>query len=155
MTEANPGDQDRDDLSLSADPTDPGSIEMITAALRTDTAEIDTLARVLTATLGDSLPPGMVEIERSRSLSDRLSGRDGTPTSITVTTPDVQLRLAPARGRGGPVKAERQKIVRGVVISRSEIDLDEWIRTLAGLLGDLAARNAAARASLAKLLGQS
>ena len=65
------------------------------------------------------------------------------------------VRLTPARRRGDPVKAERQKIGRGVVISRGEIDLDEWIRTLAGLLGHLAARNAAARASLAKLLGQS
>ncbi len=70
---------------------------MISAALRADTADVDTLSRVLTSTLGDSLPPGMVSVERKRSLSDRMNGREGAATSITVTAPQVQLHLGPGR----------------------------------------------------------
>ncbi|MBA8793916.1 hypothetical protein FHX74_001521 [Friedmanniella endophytica] len=138
----------------SDDQLDPvGSTDLIAAALRSDAAEVDTLVRVLTATLGDALPPGLVEVERSRSFGDRLSGRDGTPVAVTVSAGDLQLRLSHAKGRGGPVRAERQRVVRGVVISREEIGIDAWVATLAAVLRDLAARNAAARDALARMLG--
>lgn len=140
--------------ALPDDPNDPASVEMISAALRADTADVDTLSRVLTSTLGDSLPPGMVNVERKRSLSDRLNGREGSATSISVTAPQVQLHLAPGKHRGGPVLAEIHTIVRGVVISRRQVDVGEWIYTLAQLLNDLAAQNSAARQSLSRLLGE-
>ena len=141
--------------SLPDDPDESASVEMISAALRADTADVDTLSRVLTATLGDSLPPGMVSVERHRSLSDRMNGREGSATSITVTTPQVQLLLAPSRHRGGPVQAQVHNIVRGVVISRRDVSIGDWVHTLAQLLNDLAAQNAAARQSLSRLLGES
>lgn len=135
------------------DAADPESTDLLAAALRADAADVDTLVRVLTATLGDTLPAGTVEVERDRSLSDRLSGRNGTAVAVTVTTPDVQLRLAHAKHRGGAVQAEVQRIVRGVVISRQQVGVDEWVRALAAVLSDLAARNRDAREALTRWLG--
>jgi hypothetical protein len=54
--------------------------------------------------------------------------------------------------RGWP-EAEVQQVVRGVVLSRRQVPVDEWVHTLAAELTDLAARNASARAALAALLG--
>ena len=47
------------------------SLEMITAALRADSADVALYARVLTESLGDALPEGCVAVERARSMSDR------------------------------------------------------------------------------------
>ncbi len=51
--------------------------------------------------------------------------------------------------------AEIHTIVRGVVISRREVSIGEWVYTLAQLLNELAAQNSAARQSLSRLLGES
>jgi hypothetical protein len=138
-----------------ADPgsIDPGSIDLLAAALRADAGDIDTLVRVLTATLGDTLPAGIVDVQRDRSVSDRLSGRDGTAVAVTISTTDTRLHLAHGSRRGGAVTANVQRIVRGVVISRRDVDVDEWLRSLAAVVADLATRNAAAREALGRLLG--
>lgn len=126
-------------------------LDLVAAALRADRADVVTFTHVLGATLGDSLPPGMVEVERARSAADRLRGRPGEPTTVRVRTPDRELELR--RGRHGAVEAEVRQVVRGVVISRRPVDLDEWTRTLAEELTKLAAHDAAARGALARLLG--
>jgi hypothetical protein len=95
--------------------------------------------------LGDALPPGMVEVERKRSLADRMNGREGTPVSLTVTTPESQLVLLPS-------SAEIRQIVRGVTIKRSTVGIDEWLVALAGVLSKLAGNSAAARDALSNLL---
>jgi hypothetical protein len=61
---------------------------------------------------------------------------------------DLSLR----RARHGVV-AEIRHTVRGVVISRREVGLDEWTRALAEEVASLAARDAAAREALQRLLG--
>ncbi len=94
----------------------------------------------------------MVSVERKRSLGDRLAGRDGRVTSITVVGPEVRLHLAPGPHHGGAVLAEINTVVRGVVISRRQVGMAEWISALAQLLNELAAQNSAARASLSRLL---
>jgi hypothetical protein len=70
MTEASDSMQAGDGMSL----------EMVTAALRADSTDIAIYARVLTESLGESLPPGCVTVERSRSMSDRVQNRPGTVT---------------------------------------------------------------------------
>jgi|tagenome__1003787_1003787.scaffolds.fasta_scaffold20659976_2 hypothetical protein len=142
-------------MSEPPDPAEPAgeSLEMVTAALRADAADVEVLVQVLVATLGEALPPGMVTVERSRGLTDRLAKRAGAVVAVTVTTPDLLLRLAPSRDRHGPVRAELQRIVRGVVISRRDVSLDEWIEALAQALTELAAQSEAARRALTRLLG--
>jgi hypothetical protein len=122
-----------------------GDLHMIAAALRSDRADVESLTRVLTSVLGDALPPGMVEVERKRSLADRMNGREGTPVALTVTTPGEQLVL-----RGS--SAEVRQIVRGVTIKRSAVGIEEWLVALAGVLSKLAGNSAAARDALANLL---
>ena len=43
--------------------------------------------------------------------------------------------------------------MQGVTIKRRTVGVDEWLVALAGVLSDLAARSAAARAALGDLLG--
>lgn len=132
---------------------DPESVELIAAALRADATDVETLVRVLGNTLGDTLPAGMVEVQRARSLSDRLSRRPGVPVAVTVIAPDVRLSLSAGSHRGEGVRAEAQRVVRGVVISRQDQSVDEWLRSLAQVVSDLATRNADARQSLSRWLG--
>ena len=48
----------------SSEPADGPSLDMVTAALRADSADVAIYARVLTESLGDALPPGCVTIDR-------------------------------------------------------------------------------------------
>jgi hypothetical protein len=105
---------------------------------------------VLSESLGAALPPGMVEVERARGLGDRLAGRAGHPVALRVHTPERLLILR--TGRHG-VEAEIQHQVRGVVLRRQQVGVDEWVRALAWELTALARRDAAARAALGRVLG--
>lgn len=126
-------------------------IAMVAAALRADTRDLEAYATILTSTLGDALPPGAVEVERKRSLGDRVAGRPGTVERIRARLDDVTLELEPAPGR-----APRARIVTevgGVVISRRDTSIEEWAQTLAGRLAAQAQRSEAARIALERLLG--
>jgi hypothetical protein len=115
--------------------------DMVAAALRQDAADVATSARVLTVTQADVLPPGSVEVEYERSLSDRLKGREGHPSRIVVRLGERTLFLA---GGGRPV-AEIHHEVRGVVLSRDQVTLDVWVQALAREL--VAQADASARAA--------
>ncbi len=126
-----------------------GDLHLIAAALRADRADVESYTRVLTSVLGDALPPGMVTVERRRSVGDRLAGRDGTPVALLVVTADEQLEL---RQDGHGVTGEIRQVVRGVTIKRRTVGVDEWLIALAGLLSTLAQRSAAARSALSGLI---
>ncbi len=121
---------------------------MVAAALRRDTADLATYARVLTGALADALP-GCVSVERERSLGDRLRGRDGRPARITVRLGDRTLYLSVEGGR--PV-GEIHHEVRGVVLSRDRVELDVWVDTLARELLARAEANGRAAEALRRLV---
>jgi hypothetical protein len=125
-------------------------VHLLVAALRSDQADVESYARVLSAVLGDALPAGMVEVTRRRGLADRMAGREGSPVAVRVQTEDRMLELRTARHGG--IAAEVHRIVRGVVISRKTIGVEEWLEELAGELAKLANRDAAARAALSRLI---
>jgi hypothetical protein len=139
MTEASDSAQAGDSLSL----------EMVTAALRADSADIALYARVLTESLGDSLPPGCVTIERSRSMGDRMQNRPGTVTRISVRLGEKTMTLGVQRG--APV-AEICHEVRGIVLSRTAVPIAEWTAELARGLVANAEQSAAAATALRKLV---
>ncbi|GAB2998854.1 hypothetical protein LWP59_20405 [Amycolatopsis acidiphila] len=120
-------------------------VHLLAAALRADRADVESYARVLSDALGQALPAGMVEVERRR----RLRG-EGEPVAVRVRTDDRELELRTARHGG--VSAEIRHVVRGVVISRRTVGVDEWLEALAGELAKLAARDAAAHNALSRLL---
>lgn len=130
---------------------DPDDVDALAAALRADTADLDIYAQVLTTSLAEALPEGMVTVERNRSLSDRMAGRPGTVRSLRIDTGDATLELA--RGRGGVPVARVARAVRGVVISSKEVPVDTWVQALADHLATRAKESASARAALARLLG--
>ena len=125
-------------------------VELLAAALRQDSADLDIYAKVLSVNLVESLPKGAVQVERKRSMSDRMAGREGTVTSLDVAIGDIRLGLRLDRGR---TVGEICKEVRGVVLSRQQVGLDEWIAALAKGLSESAASSAKAREALQRYLG--
>jgi hypothetical protein len=132
------------------EPADSPSLDMVTAALRADSADIAVYARVLTETLGDALPGDCVTVDRARSMSDRLHGRPGQVTNITVRLGDQVLALGTRSGREFSAEICRQ--VRGVVLSRQPVALHEWVDELARALVAQAESNASAAQALRKLV---
>jgi hypothetical protein len=131
------------------EPDDALSLEMVAAALRADNADAAIYARVLTNSLSEALPPGYVTVERERSMSDRMKGRPGEISKVVVKLGDQVMTLAV---RGGQPTAEICKEVRGVVLSRQPVPLQQWASALASALVDHAAGNAAAAAALRRLV---
>jgi len=131
------------------EPAESPDLEMVTAALRADSADAAVYAQVLTQSLGDSLPPGCVTIERDRSVSDRMRGRPGTVSRITVRLGERVMSLAV---RNGEPAAEICREVRGVVLSRQPVPVQEWAAELARTLVGYAEQNAQAAEALRKLV---
>jgi hypothetical protein len=130
---------------------DAGTVDMLAAALRADTSDLDIYERVLVATFADALPAGMVEIDRERrSFADRRAGREGKVVAIRIRLGETTLELR--SGRGG-LTGLLARGVRGVTISRQEVPVAQWTQLLAEHLHALAVQNAQARAALGKLLG--
>jgi hypothetical protein len=125
------------------------SLDMLMAALRADSSDVAIYAQVLTESLGEALPPGCVTVDRERSVSDRMRGRPGSVSKITVRLGDQVMTLGVQRG--APV-AEVCREVRGVVLSRQPVPLGQWISELARALMAHAEQNAAAAQALRRLV---
>jgi len=132
--------------------SDSPSLDMVTAALRADSADVAIYARVLTESLGDSLPPGCVTVERERTMSDRMHGRPGTVSKITVRLGEQVMTLGVHRAV--PV-AEICREVRGVVLSRQSVQIAQWAAELARALLAHAEQNADAARALRRLVAGS
>ncbi len=131
------------------EPADSPSLDMVTAALRADSSDIAIYARVLTESLGDSLPPGCVTVDRERSVSDRMKGRPGAVTKITVRLGEQVMTLGVARGAPA---AEICTEVRGIVLSRQPVPVDQWAAELARALVSHAGQNAETADALRRLV---
>lgn len=127
-----------------------GSVELLAAALRRDAADLEVYAQVLTSSLAAALPPGSVVLERKRSMADRMAGRDGRVQRAEVSLDDGQ-RLVLTLAHGHPV-AEVAKVVRGVVLSRTPVELEDWARRLAEAMAHRARSDARAREVLQRLV---
>jgi hypothetical protein len=139
--------------NFDGQPGDDGlSLDLVTAALRADSGDIAIYAKVLTQSLGESLPPDCVTVERDRSVGDRMKGRPGTVTKVTVRLGDRVLTLAV---RGGGATAEICRQVRGVVLSRQEVPLGQWTTELASALVKHADENAETAQALRRLVAGS
>jgi hypothetical protein len=125
------------------------SLDMLMAALRADSTDVAIYARVLTESLGAALPPGCVTVDRERSMSDRMRGRPGEVSKVTVRLGDQVLSLGVQRGAPA---AEICREVRGVVLSRQPVALGQWIQELARALMAHAEENAAAAQALRRLV---
>jgi hypothetical protein len=128
------------------------SLDMVTAALRADSADVVIYARVLTKSLGEALPSEWVTVDWDRSMSDRMHGRPGQVAKITVRLGERVMTLGVQRG--APV-AEICRQVRGVVLSREQVQLGVWAQELARALVAHAEQNAEAARALRRLVADS
>jgi hypothetical protein len=131
------------------EPDDELSLEMVTAALRMDSADVAIYARVLSKSLSEALPPDYVTVERERSMSDRMRGRPGEISKVAVRLGDQLMTLAV---RNGQPSAEICREVRGVVLSRQTVPLQQWASALASALVVHAESNAQAAQALRRLV---
>lgn len=127
-----------------------GDVQLLAAMLRADRTEVASYARVLGGALAQALPPGMVEIGYQRSVADRLARRPGRAVRLVVHGEDRDLELG--EGADGRIAAQLQQVVRGVVISRRSIGMEQWLQALAEDITRAAARDTAARQALERLL---
>ena len=137
------------DTAVTMEPADGPSLDMVTAALRADSSDIAIYATVLTESLGESLPPDTVQVDRDRSVSDRMKGRPGRVTKITIRLGDQVLTL---RLTGGAPVAEVCREVRGVVLSRQSVPVGQWAAELAKALVSHAEQNAVTADALRRLV---
>jgi hypothetical protein len=149
-----PGDADEVDLgdldaAVTMEPAGSPSLDMVTAALRADSSDIAVYATVLTESLGESLPPDCVQVDRDRSVSDRMKGKPGRVSKITVRLGDQVLTLGLT---GGAPVAEVCREVRGVVLSRQRVPVGQWAAELAKALVSHAEQNAATAEALRRLV---
>jgi hypothetical protein len=131
------------------EPVPSPDLDLVTAALRADSADATIYAQVLTESLGESLPPGCVTIERDRSVSDRMHGRPGKVSKITVRLGEQVMTLAV---RAGQPNAEILREVRGVVLSRQPVPVADWAAELARALVGYAEQNARTAEALRRLV---
>jgi hypothetical protein len=126
-------------------------VDLLAAALWRDSADLTLYTRVLSASLADSLPRGAFRVKRRRTVADRMAGREGAVTELDVLLGEQRLSLRVETH--DVVVAEICKVVRAVVLSRRQVDLDEWINALARALAGAAASNARAREAVERFLG--
>ncbi|HEY2078614.1 MAG TPA: hypothetical protein VGH53_19965 [Streptosporangiaceae bacterium] len=134
------------------EPADSPSLDMVTAALRADSSDIAIYAKVLTESLGDALPDNCVTVDRDRSMSDRVKGRPGAVSKITVRLGEQVMTL---RLTGGAPAAEICREVRGVVLSRQPVQVGQWAAELAKALVGHAEQNAQTAEALRRLVAGS
>lgn len=139
------------DLPIERDTAEEADrVALLASALRADQGDLATYERVLTTSLADALPAGIIEVERDRSLSDRMAGRPGSIRALRIHLGEETLELQSQRGG---LRASMQKSVRGVAISRKELSLDAWSDALARALARFAEESEGARKALERLLG--
>ncbi|MFD3873175.1 hypothetical protein [Streptomyces sp. NPDC058623] len=129
---------------------EPSDVDASAAALRRDSADLNLYVAVLAAHLADALPPGTVRVERRRSVVERMAGREGRVTALDVALGERRLLLR--MDREGRASGEVCHEVRGIVLSRRPVGLDEWIDALARSLSEAATANARAREAAERFL---
>jgi hypothetical protein len=132
------------------EPDDALSLEMLTAALRLDSNDVAIYASVLTKSLSEALPPEYVTVEHERrSMADKMKGKPGEVSKVAVRLGDEVMTLTVKNGR--PV-TEICREVRGVVLSRKTVPLQQWAAALANALMVHAEDNAQAAQALRRLV---
>ncbi|MCW2621529.1 MAG: hypothetical protein JWL64_1131, partial [Frankiales bacterium] len=91
---------------------------------------------------------GLVEVDRQQSVADRLRGRSGVVTRLSVSLGDRRYVLHPRRGAP---RAEVVHVVKGLALDHDEVSLDVWTSRLAAALTGYAADSARTAELLARV----
>ncbi len=150
MSEEGPDDSLEATPGGELQPSEAQQVQLIAAALRADLGDLATYERLLAGVLNDTLPEGVMTVDRDRSLGDRVAGRPGVVRGIQIALGDERLELERKNGR---LVAFVTRSVRGVAISHREVGLEEWCAAFARALAEFAKQSERARLALERLLG--
>jgi hypothetical protein len=125
---------------------EPGAdIDLLMASLRADAADLHTFVQVLAVKLEGALP-GHVQVQRRGGLFSH----DKSVTRIGVDLGEHQYSIG--TGNHGQIEAQRQRVVRGIVLKTEDLSVDDWIRELVTELGQKAESSSQEREALERLL---
>ncbi|MBW4041954.1 MAG: hypothetical protein HIU86_07470 [Acidobacteria bacterium] len=114
--------------------------------------EPDAFLERLAAGARRASPDAVVEVERERTLRDRLSGQQGRAVAVALDGADRRCTLRHERGGW---QGEIARVVGGIVIARERVPLGAWLDSFASEVAASAARStgdaAAARRAYAVL----
>ena len=127
------------------------SVELIAAALRRDAQYLSLYAGFLLNTLSVALPADVVDVERHKSMRDRMKGGEGAVVGVTVRLDDRVFSLHRA-AVGERAVASVVHEVKGIALSTTTIALDEWAHQVAAALVAQAQVSASAAAALEVML---
>lgn len=116
------------------------------AGLRADGSELAVSIEVLAVKLERALPRATTVARRAK----RMFSKDKVVEAIEVRLGEGRYAL---RVSGQDVAATREREVRGVVIKREPLGLQEWLAALTAELREQAEGSAEARAALERLVG--
>jgi hypothetical protein len=124
----------------------PHRFDLAASSLRADGADTRALAEALAEKLSSALPD-RTRVQRKPS---RLLSREKRLARMEVQLGEETFALSLA---AGATETTRATTVRGIVIKRQELPLEQWLDELSSALDAEAERSEASRASLERLLG--
>jgi hypothetical protein len=127
------------------------SVEVLAAMVRRDAADLSLYASFLLNTLSLALPDNQVEVDRNRSLADRARGNEGHVVRVRVSLGDHRWTLSRARPGSKPTSVV-EHVVHDVVLSTTELRLDDWCRDVAEAIVREASATASSRSALEQML---
>lgn len=125
---------------------EPLQVDLFAASLRADMTDLKAFMEALATKLEGALP-----MQTTVTRQSSLFSREHPVKEIAVTFGDFQYRLTRER-QGGPLIAQRAKVVRGIVLKTEQIPVEQWVDELAQLLAQEAERSMQARMALERFL---
>jgi len=132
-------------IAMVNDPDQALEVDVLAASLRMDQSESGDLLEYLATKLAQALPQNTKVIRGGWFLSAAKPVNE-----ITVSFDECQFQIV--RERHGSFTARTMKVVRGVVLKTTEIQVDEWADGVARELARMAERNAQTRQALRKFV---
>jgi len=120
-------------------------IDMIAAALRADSADLDVFLDVTATKFEDALPDHTV-VKRYGWLHSHRGKVERVEISIDEWTFTLSRRHRAVHG-------SITHVVHGIKLATNDVSLDDWLRDLAGALSRFAGGQARGREALQRLLG--
>jgi len=130
---------------------DAAQVQLLAAALRDDARDLSLYAGFMLTTLTSALPPEVVEVERHRSLAEKVRGAEGTVVGVTVRLEDRRWTLDRDRVGAAP-QATVCHEVNGIVLSTDRLALDSWAAQVAAAVVRVAGATAGSGAALEQML---
>ena len=118
------------------------NLDLVSASLRADAADIRVFVESLAAKLEQSFP-GRCRVRRAGLLGK------GSVRQVSVELGDGRYELT---HDDGAISARRSSVVRGITLKSEELGVDEWIDSLAAEVVAEADRSERGRLALEKLL---